>query len=88
MSIHRKSEDILKRLARAEGHVRGIAKMVQEDKDCPAILLQIAAVQSALNKVSQIMLEDHIETCVAKAIKEGRGEAAIQELKEAIARLI
>jgi len=88
LSIHRKSEDILKRLARAEGHVRGIAKMVQEDKDCPAILLQIAAVQSALSKVSQIMLEDHIETCVAKAIKEGRGEAAVQELKEAIARLI
>ena len=88
MSIHRKSEDILKRLARAEGHVRGIAKMVQEDKDCPAILLQIAAVQSALNKISQIMIEDHIETCVAKAIKEGRGEAAVQELKEAIARLI
>jgi len=88
LSIHRKREDILKRLARAEGHVRGIAKMVQEDKDCPAILLQIAAVQSALSKVSQIMLEDHIETCVAKAIKEGRGEAAVQELKEAIARLI
>ena len=88
MSIHRKSEDVLKRLARVEGHVRGIAKMVQEDKDCPAILLQIAAVQSALNKISQIMIEDHIETCVAKAIKEGRGEAAVQELKEAIARLI
>ena len=88
MSVHRKSEDIMKRLARVEGHVRGIAKMVQEDKDCPAILLQIAAVQSALSKVSQIMLEDHVETCVAKAIKEGRGEAAVQELKEAFARLI
>ena len=88
MSIHRKSEDILRRLARAEGHVRGIAKMVQEDKDCPAILLQMAAVQSALNKISQIMIEDHVETCVAKAIREGRGEAAVQELKEAIARLI
>ena len=88
MSTHKKSKDIINRLAKVEGHVRGIAKMVQEDKDCPAILLQIAAVQSALNKVSQIMLEDHIETCVAKAIKEGRGEAAIQELKEALARLI
>jgi DNA-binding FrmR family transcriptional regulator len=62
-----------------------LSKMVQEDKDCPAILLQIAAVQSALNKVSQIMLEDHIETYIAKAIKEGRGEVAIQELKEALA---
>ena len=88
MSIHKKSEDIIKRLARVEGHVHGIAKMVKEDKDCPAILLQIAAVQSALSKISQIVLEDHVETCVAKAIKEGRGEAAVQELKEAIARLI
>ena len=88
MGIHKKSDDILKRLARAEGHVRGIAKMVQEDQACPAILLQTTAVQSALSKISQIMLEDHIETCVVKAIEEGRGEAAIQELKEALARLI
>lgn len=88
MSIHKKNEDIIKRLSKVEGHVRGIAKMVQEDKDCPSILLQIAAVRSALSKISQIMLEDHIETCVAKAIKEGRGEAAVQELKEALARLI
>jgi len=88
LSIHKKSEDIIKRLSKVEGHVRGIAKMVQENKDCPSILLQIAAVQSALNKISQIMLEDHIETCVSKAIKEGHGEAAVQELKEALARLI
>jgi len=88
LSTHQKSKDIINRLARVEGHVRGITKMVQENKDCPAILLQIAAVQSALSKISQIVLEDHVETCVAKAIKEGRGEAAVQELKEAIARLI
>lgn len=88
MGIHRKSEDVLRRLARVEGHVRGIAKMVQEDRDCPAILLQIAAVQSALSKVSQIVLEDHIETCVAKAIREGHGEEAVKELREAVARLL
>ena len=88
MSTHQKSKDIINRLARVEGHVRGITKMVQEDKDCPAILLQIAAVQSALSKISQMVLEDHVETCVAKAIKEGHGEEAVQELKEAIARLI
>ncbi len=88
MSVHKKSEEIVTRLAKAEGHVRGIIKMVQEDRDCPAILLQIAAVKSALRKVSQIVLEDHIETCVTNAIKEGHGEGAIQELREAIARLI
>jgi DNA-binding FrmR family transcriptional regulator len=79
LSIHRKSEEVTRRLAKVEGHVRGISRMVQEDRDCPAILLQIAAVQSALNKVSQIVLEDHIETCIAKAIKEGHGEEAVQE---------
>jgi len=88
LNTHKKSKDIINRLARVEGHIRGIAKMVQEDKDCPAILLQIAAVQSALGKISQIVLEDHVETCVAKAIKEGHGEAAVQELREAIARLM
>ncbi len=88
VDMHRKSEDIIKRLARVEGHVRGIARMVQEGEDCPDILLQIGAVQSALKKISQIVLEDHVETCVTEAIKEGRGETSVQELKEAIARLI
>ena len=88
MSVHRKSQEVVSRLSKAEGHVHGIIKMVQEDRDCPAILLQISAVKSALDKVSQIVLEDHIETCVAKAIKEGRGEEAVQELREAIARLL
>jgi len=62
--------------------------MVEGDRDCPAILLQVAAVESALAKVSRLILEDHIETCVAKAIKEGRGERAIRELNESLARLL
>jgi DNA-binding FrmR family transcriptional regulator len=88
MSVHRKHEEIIKRLARIEGHLRGVRRMVEEDKECPAILLQIAAVKAALNKVSQIMLDDHVETCIAEAIKEGQGEAAVQELKDVIARLL
>jgi DNA-binding FrmR family transcriptional regulator len=60
--------------------------MVEEDKECPAILLQIAAVRAALGKVSQIILEDHIETCVVKAVKEGGEDEAIKELRDAIAR--
>jgi DNA-binding FrmR family transcriptional regulator len=88
LTVHKKSQEVATRLAKAEGHIRGIIKMVQEDRDCPAILLQVAAVRSALDKVSQIILEDHIETCVSKAIKEGRGEEAVQELREAIARLL
>ena len=86
MSIHKSREDVTKRLARIEGHVRGVKRMVEEDKDCPAILLQISAVRAALDKVSQIILEDHIETCIAKAVQEGKGDEAIKEHSDAIAR--
>lgn len=88
MGIHRKSEAVLQRLAKVEGHVRGITKMVQDDRDCPAILLQIAAIQSALDKISKMILEDHIENCVARAVKEGRGESVVRELKEALAYIM
>ena len=88
MSVHRKSEDVLRRLAKVEGHVRAIAKMVKENRDCPAVLLQIGAVEAALGRITGIILEDHIETCVAKALREGRGKMAVQELKDAVARLL
>jgi len=88
MSVHGKREDVLRRLARVEGHVRAIAKMVQEDRECPAILLQIGAVEAALRKITGVILEDHIETCVANAIREGRGKEAVQELTDAVARLL
>lgn len=86
MSVHKRRDDVIKRLARIEGHVRGVKRMVEADKDCPAILLQIAAVRAALDKVSQIILEDHIETCVVKAVQEGREDEAIKELRDAVAR--
>lgn len=87
MSIHKRREDVTKRLARIEGHIRGVKDMVEEDEGCPAILLQIAAVRAALDKVSQIILEDHIENCVSRAVQEGRGDEAAGELRDAIARL-
>lgn len=88
MIVHKKREDVIKRLARIEGHVRGVRRMVEEGRSCPEILLQLAAIRAALNKVGQIILEDHMETCILKAIKEGSGEDAIAELKEAIARFL
>ena len=86
MVVHKRRDDVIKRFARIEGHVRGVKRMVEADKDCPAILLQIAAVRAALDKVSQIILEDHIETCVVKAVQEGREDEAIKELRDAVAR--
>ena len=88
MIVHKKREDVIKRLARIEGHVRGVRRMVEEGRSCPEILLQLAAIRAALNKVGQIILEDHLETCISKAIKEGAGEGAVAELKEAIARFL
>ena len=88
MSVHKKKEDVLGRLSKVEGHVRAIAKMVEANRDCPAVLLQIGAVEAALRRITGIVLEDHIETCVAKAIREGRGREAVNELTDAVARLL
>ena len=88
LAPHKKRKDVLDRLARIEGHVRGIRRMVEEDKDCPELLLQVAAVRAALNQVGRIILEDHMETCVLEAAKEGKSEKAIAELKAALIKFI
>ena len=85
---HKRRKEVLDRLARIEGHVRGLRKMVAEDKSCPEILLQVAAVRAALNKVSRIVLEDHMETCMKEAASSGDTEQHIEELKEALSKLI
>jgi CsoR family transcriptional regulator, copper-sensing transcriptional repressor len=84
---HTRRKDVARRLARIEGHVRGVERMIEEDKSCPDILLQIAAVREALNRVGRIVFEDHLEHCLADASKGGT-EEAVRELKEAVARLI
>ena len=80
----------LKRLKRIEGQVRGLEKMVEEDKYCIDILTQVAAATSALQSVALGLLEDHLGHCVAQATAEG-GEVAsakVREASEAIARLV
>ncbi len=62
--------------------------MVEEDKDCPDLLIQVAAVRAALNQVGRILLEDHMETCVLEATKEGTGEKTVETLKAALAKFI
>nr|WP_018923446.1 metal-sensitive transcriptional regulator [Salsuginibacillus kocurii] len=79
-TIQPNKEQLLNRLKRIEGQVRGIHNMVEEDRYCIDILNQIAAVQSAVNKVSVHLMEDHTHHCVAKAIQDGEGEEAIDEL--------
>lgn len=83
-------DDLLKRLSRAEGQVRGIARMVDNDKYCIDILTQVSAATSALETVALSLLADHLSHCVAEAAAEGGpvAEEKIQEANEAIARLV
>lgn len=79
-----------KRLRRIEGQVRGIAKMIGEDKYCIDILTQISAASSALRSVALNLLDDHLDSCVSQAIAQGGDEADVKltEASAAIARLV
>ena len=83
-------DELLKRLRRAEGQVRGIARMVVEDVYCIDILTQVSAATKALETVALQLLDDHLSHCVAEAAQQG-GEVANEKIREAsaaIARLV
>ena len=62
--VHKKTKAVINRLSRVEGHIRSIKTMVEDGRDCSEVLIQIAAVRSAINKVGKIVLEDHLESCL------------------------
>lgn len=81
-------EELLKRLRRIEGQVRGLQRMVEEDKYCVDIMVQISAVRSALDRVGLLLLEDHTRGCVARALRGEEGDRAIAELTDVMRRFI
>ncbi|MEZ5111682.1 MAG: metal-sensitive transcriptional regulator [Microbacteriaceae bacterium] len=83
-------DDLLKRLRRAEGQVRGIARMIEDDQYCIDILTQVSAATKALETVALTLLGDHLGHCVTEAAAEGGPVAAakIAEANAAIARLV
>ena len=80
-------KDLLNRLSRIEGQVRGIKGMVEKDAYCTDILVQVAAVNAALNSFNKVLLANHIKTCVTKDIKEGR-EETVDELVTVLQKLM
>lgn len=80
-------KSLLNRLSRIEGQVRGIKGMVEKDAYCTDILVQVAAVNAALNAFNRELLAEHIRTCVARDIREGRDET-IDELLAALQKLM
>jgi CsoR family transcriptional regulator, copper-sensing transcriptional repressor len=76
------------RLSRLEGQVRGIHRMVDEERYCIDILTQVNAVKAALDKVAITLLDDHVQHCVADAMRAGDGDAKVSELSAAIGRFL
>lgn len=81
-------DKILTRLRKIEGQVRGLHKMVEDDRYCIDVLTQVAAVKAALETVSLTLLEDHMQHCVADAIQSGDGAEKVKELSAAVHRLV
>lgn len=83
---HRKTADIEARLARADGHLHAVRRMVSEGKPCPDILVQIAAVRAALDRVGRIVLEDHMESCLLDVADGDQPTNGWAEMKKALDR--
>ena len=81
-------EGIAKRLARVAGHAQSLKRFWEEGRDGEDMLIQIAAVRAALDQIGKVILQHHIEHCVAKAVEQGHADEAIQELKAALNRFV
>lgn len=80
-------KDLINRLSRIEGQIRGIKGMVEKNAYCPDILTQVAAANSALNSFGKVLLANHIKTCVTRDIREGR-EETVDELLETLKKMM
>lgn len=80
-------QQALDRLARVEGQVRGVSRMVQQDRYCVDILVQTAAIRSAISGIERMVLEDHANTCVEAAIDSGDPKEQREKFNELIALL-
>ncbi|GKX28800.1 hypothetical protein SH1V18_12800 [Vallitalea longa] len=70
-NTHTNTKAVMNRLSRAIGHLQSVKKMVEDGRDCSEVLIQIAAVKSAVNNVGKIILQDHINHCVVDAVQTG-----------------
>ena len=82
---HTQTKAVLNRLSRAIGHLESVKRMVEDGRDCTEVLVQLAAVRSALNNTAKIILKDHIEHCISSG---DGGAQALEELNDAIDKFI
>ena len=86
--IDEKKEAMINRLNRIEGQVKGVNRMIREDKYCSEVLIQIAAIRSALHSLGVQMIKDHLSHCLDAAIEENRKDEFVDELGELFARYL
>jgi DNA-binding FrmR family transcriptional regulator len=78
---------VVNRLARAIGHLESVKKMVEDGRDCSEVLVQLAAVRSAINNTGKVILKEHLSSCIVEAIKSGDTEE-LDELNRAVERFL
>jgi DNA-binding FrmR family transcriptional regulator len=82
------SDQVLNRLRRIEGQVRGLQRMVEDERYCVDVLTQISSTVNALEKVGVLLLNDHIRTCVKESLADGTGDDKVEELVTAVDRFL
>jgi DNA-binding FrmR family transcriptional regulator len=85
---HQQTKAVLNRLSRTEGHLRAVRRMVEEGRDCAEVLIQLAAIRSAVDRVARVVLEDHVESCLRQAASNGTTDEEWESLKTALDRFI
>ncbi len=81
--VHQNTKTVKNRLARVIGHLQAVERMVDDGRDCAEVLIQLAAIRSAINNLCKIILKDHMDHCVIDAVHEG-DTVALEELNKAI----
>lgn len=81
--VHENAKAVINRLSRLIGHLESVKKMVEDGRDCSEVLVQLAAVKSAINNVSKVILQDHIRHCIVDAV-EDNDQQALDDLCSAI----
>lgn len=84
---HENTKAVVNRLSRAIGHLESVKKMVEDGRDCSEVLVQIAAVRSAINNVGKVILQDHVRHCIVEAVEQD-DEQAIDDLCQAIDKFV
>lgn len=81
---NRDNKELLARLSRIEGQIRGIKNMIEENKPCEDVIVQLSSASASLQSTAKVMLLHHIDTCVLESVQNGDGEIALESLKDVL----